>query len=247
MLSSPSLHFADPFVIALNASTRPHNRFKNLHVPRAATEIPRKAFANICFSRLRILFQKAHGRDHHSRCADTALRPAAFNESLLHLMQLIVAERDAFDRFDLATGDLRDWNQTTVDELTINQNAARAALTFAATFFSSGKAQLLAQHIEQALHWIGINGSRLVIHHTSYSEFVFHQQVSLTTLQLDFEGAIGIAANDQVLCFSSQARSISRSRPWKDWLFMTAGKRNQLVVVVKGLYQPIETSLWFAE
>jgi hypothetical protein len=79
-------------------------------------------------------------------------------------MQLIVAEPDAFDRFDGTAGDLRDRNQTTVHKLTINQHAARAALALTATLFSSGKAQLLAQHIKQALHRKSMQRPRLAIY-----------------------------------------------------------------------------------
>src|SRR5712672_3260178 len=111
---------------------RSYYRFKNLHIACAATEIPREAFTNVLFSRLRILFQQAHGRDHHSRRANTALCPAAFDECLLYLMHLIVTNRDAFDRFDRTAGDLRDRHQATVHKLTINQHAARAALALAA-------------------------------------------------------------------------------------------------------------------
>lgn len=79
-------------------------------------------------------------------------------------MQLVIAERDAFDCFDRTAGDLRDRNQTTVHQLTVDQDTARAALAFTATLFSSGKAQLLAQHIEQALHRESMQRPRLAIY-----------------------------------------------------------------------------------
>src|SRR2546427_7868566 len=63
---------------------RSHDRLEYLHIPGAATKVPREPVANVCFARLRIFFQQTNGGHHHSRCADAALRPAAFDESLLH-------------------------------------------------------------------------------------------------------------------------------------------------------------------
>jgi len=86
------------------------------------------------------------------RRANAALRAATFDESLLYFVQLIISERDAFDRFDRATCDLRYRHQTTINDRAIDHDAARAALAFAAAFFGSGQMKLFAQHIEQALH-----------------------------------------------------------------------------------------------
>jgi hypothetical protein len=77
------------------------------------------------------------------------LRAAAFDEGLLHVVQLIASESDAFDRLDRSAVDLRHWNQTTIYDLAVNHDAARTALALAATFFGSGEMQLFAQDVEQ--------------------------------------------------------------------------------------------------
>ena len=84
---------------------------------------------------------------HHTRRADAALRAAAINEGLLHGVQLILVNSDAFDGFDRGAFGLCDWHQTTVDNAAVEHNRARTALAFAATFLRTGQAQLLAQHV----------------------------------------------------------------------------------------------------
>src|SRR5712692_9451287 len=111
--------------------TRPHDRFKNFHVPRAAAKTPRQAVANVGVSWVRYLFKQIHRRQNHARRADAALRAAAFDERLLHGVQLI-AGCQGFDGFDISALDLGDRYQTTVNDLAINHHRARAALTFAA-------------------------------------------------------------------------------------------------------------------
>src|SRR6185369_15864524 len=158
--------------------TRSHHRFKNLHIPGAAAEISRQAVANLGFVRTRILFQQINRGQNHSRSADTALRAAAFNEGLLDVMQLICRERDAFDGFDRSAVDLGDRDQTAVDDLTVNHDAARATLALAATFFGPGEMKLFAQNVEQALHGIGFERSILFVDDTAYLYFFSHRSFS---------------------------------------------------------------------
>src|SRR5438552_6278352 len=141
----------------------PHDRLKNLHVPRTTTEISRETVANVCLARLRIFLEQTNGGHHHSRRANAALCPAAFDESLLHRVQLVTS-RDSFDRLDLCAFNLRDRHQATINNLAINHDRASATFAFAATFFRSGQLQLLAQHIEQTLHRIRMKCPRLCDH-----------------------------------------------------------------------------------
>src|SRR2546425_802067 len=69
--------------------TRAHHRFKNLHVPSAATEISGQAIADLCFIRIRKFLEQTQRSQNHSRRTDAALRAATFNESLLYRVQLI--------------------------------------------------------------------------------------------------------------------------------------------------------------
>ena len=52
-------------------------------------------------------------------------------------------------------GGLQDGNEATIDERSIHQNGAGAALAFAAAFFRARQAELDAEDVEQALHRIG--------------------------------------------------------------------------------------------
>src|SRR5437870_1516368 len=116
----------------------PHDRLKNLHVPRTTTEISGEPVANVCVARLRICLEQTNGGHHHARRANAALCPAAFDESLLHRVQLI-SRRQSFDRPDLCAFHLGHGHEATINNLTINHHVASAAFTFAATFFRSGQ------------------------------------------------------------------------------------------------------------
>src|SRR5437773_11732121 len=76
-------------VISIIDSTRPNHRLKNFRVPGAAAKISRQTIANLSFVWTRIFLQQVHRRQNHSWRADAALRAAAFNERLLHGVQLL--------------------------------------------------------------------------------------------------------------------------------------------------------------
>jgi hypothetical protein len=105
---------------------------------------------------MRNALKQIHCRHDHSWRADAALRATVFDERLLYCVELSLVRRDAFDRFDRRARDLRDRNETTVDDLAVDHDGAGAALAFAAAFFSSGQVKLLAQDIQQSLHRISV-------------------------------------------------------------------------------------------
>ena len=125
----------------------PNDGFKNLHVAGAATKISRQPVANFRLSRSWISFKQIDCRQHHAGCAYAALRAPTIDEGLLNGVQLIACG-NAFDGFDRRAFDLCNWNQTTVYDAAIDDDAARAALAFATTFLRSGQLQLLAQHVQ---------------------------------------------------------------------------------------------------
>ena len=84
-----------------------------------------------------VSFEQIHCGHHHARRADAALCPATIDECLLDRVQLI-ATGDSFDRFDRRALNLRHWNQTTVHNPAIDDNATRATFAFATTFLGSG-------------------------------------------------------------------------------------------------------------
>ena len=121
---------------------------------------------------MRVPFQQADGCDYHPGRADATLRAAAFDERLLHRVQLSSTNRNCFDRLERAAFDLRYRHETTVHQLPVDQNAARAAFAFATTFFGSGEIQLLAQYVEQTLHGKGFEHSPLAVNVKGYFQFV---------------------------------------------------------------------------
>ena len=121
-----------------------------------------------------MLLKKVYGGDDHSRCADATLRAAVFDEGLLDRMQLSLAGRDAFDCLDLATLNLTDRYQATVDDLLIDYHGACAAFAFATSLLCSRQAKLLAQDIEQSFHRISVDGSDVVIDGAGDLQFIYH-------------------------------------------------------------------------
>ena len=63
--------------------TSSHHGLKDFHVARATTEISCQSITNVSFCRIRISFEQIHRGHHHARGADSALRSATLNESLL--------------------------------------------------------------------------------------------------------------------------------------------------------------------
>ncbi len=96
-----------------------------------------------------------HGRDHHARRADPALRAATLEEGLLHGVQLRAAG-DALNRANVGAIGFSGRNQATGNDRAIQQHGARAAFPLAATFLCARRVQLVAQHVQQPCHGISV-------------------------------------------------------------------------------------------
>jgi hypothetical protein len=159
----PTLRVENPLPSFLTSS---QYRFENLHVARAAAQISRQSVSNVCLGWFWISFQQINGRQYHPRRAYATLRAAAINEGLLNSVQLI-ASRNAFDSLNRCAFNLCDWNQATVNDPAIDNDAASATLTFAATFLCPRELQLLTQYVEQTLHRVSFERSRLAVDGTT--------------------------------------------------------------------------------
>src|ERR1700752_1437534 len=146
---------------------RLYHRLENLRVAGATAKVPGHAVANGSFIRLRILFQKTHCCQDHTGCADAALRATAFNKCPLHVMKLICRQGDSFDRSDRGPGHLQNGDETAVHDLSIDHHGAGATLAFTTAFLCPGQVHLLAQDVEQTLHWEGLNHSGPAIYRTA--------------------------------------------------------------------------------
>src|SRR5207244_2658947 len=126
------------------------NRFKDLLIPRAATEISRQRFADLIARRMRMLVQQRLRRDEESRRAVAALRGAEIGERFLKRMEPTVSG-ESFDRRDAATLALHTEHETREDRLIVEQDGARTALAELAAVLRPAEIQVLAQHFEQRL------------------------------------------------------------------------------------------------
>ena len=108
-------------------------------------------------------FQQRDGGNHHSWCADAALRAATFEKSFLHRVQLRPVG-DALDGANLLAIRLHCRDEATVDDNAIHQHRARSAFSLAATFFRPGEMEFLAQYIQQTRHRIHMGPALLAIH-----------------------------------------------------------------------------------
>src|SRR5712675_778188 len=105
--------------------------------------------------------QVMRGED-HAGGADAALGSALFEEALLDGMEFFVDD-EAFDGGDFGAFDLQDGDEAGVDQVAVDQDGAGSALAFAAALFGSGKVQVFAEDVEEALHRWGFDGFCLAI------------------------------------------------------------------------------------
>ena len=59
---------------------------------------------------------------------------------------------ESLDREDVGAVDLTHRHETRVDDLSVDDDRARAALALAAAFLCAGQAEILAQRVEQPAH-----------------------------------------------------------------------------------------------
>ena len=72
--------------------------------------------------------------------------------------------RQFLNRADRGALDLQYRYQAAVDKLVIDENRARTALPFSATFLRSREAKVFSQNIEQAFHRGNVNRSPCPVH-----------------------------------------------------------------------------------
>src|SRR5271170_3055467 len=93
----------------------------------------------------------------HAGSADAALGSAFFEEALLDGVKFFV-DGEAFDGGDVGAFGLQDGNQAGVDQVAVDQDGAGSAFAFAAALLGSGEVQILAENVQEALHWWRFDG-----------------------------------------------------------------------------------------
>src|ERR1700675_4679986 len=103
------------------------------------------------------------GGEDHSGSADAALGPAAFKKSFLQYLQVAVSSK-AFDRDDFCTVCLKHRNEAAIDQHSVQQNGAGAALALATSLFRSCQTKLMPKDIQEARHRVDTHGFQLSVH-----------------------------------------------------------------------------------
>src|SRR5437867_696454 len=125
-------------------------------VSGAAAEVAGERDTNLVDRRIGT---ESRRRDDHSRRADAALRSRLVHE--VPLQGMLVTE--PLDGHDLAPLDLRCWDETRNDDLTVDEYCARSALSLATTLSRARQRAILAQHVEEALHRMRLDQCRLAV------------------------------------------------------------------------------------
>ena len=128
----------------------PVHRANNAGVAGAAAQIAGQAVLDFLDAGPWVPVQERDRRHDHSRRAVSALDGALVDKGFLDGRELAVF-RHAFDGRDLLALHFIGENQTTVHRLAVHQHRAGAAIAQVASLLGTGKAQRVAQHVEQRL------------------------------------------------------------------------------------------------
>ena len=119
------------------------NRFDELRVVAAAAQMSLHAGLDIVLGRMRILAEQADDAHDHAGRAVTALHRVGLDERGLQGMQPAIAFQP-FDRGDLFPLCETHGRTAGSDGHTVEQDGARAALTFSAAILGAGKIESFA-------------------------------------------------------------------------------------------------------
>src|SRR5258708_3876738 len=109
---------------------RAYDGFEYLHITGATAEITCQTHSDICLSRVRNTFEKIDCSQNHTGRTDAALGAPESDESLLHEMELVFAG-DSFDGSNRRPVNLRYGRETTVDQISVDQDGTGATLALA--------------------------------------------------------------------------------------------------------------------
>src|SRR5258708_40021212 len=99
----------------------------------------------------------------HSGSADAALRATAFQKCLLQRAQLRTLGK-TFDGREICARCLQNRNKTAIHQLAVQQDGARTAFAFSATFLGTRQPKFPSEAIQESLHVINSNRFRLAVY-----------------------------------------------------------------------------------
>ena len=119
----------------------------DVHVSRAATDVPRESPANLFFRWIGIVGEQREAAEHHPRRAEPALQAVLLFERLLDRMQLACADR--LHRRQLPPIGLDRQHRAGLDRHAVEQNRAGAAMARITTDMGTGQAQPLPDEMDE--------------------------------------------------------------------------------------------------
>ena len=128
----------------------PDHRVDDLAIAGAATQHAAKGILHLRRARLRHLAQQRHGRDHHPRCANSALRGLMVLEALHQCLRVVVGFHQPRQRLHLPPHRLLHGHQAGADRRAIDQHSAGPAIARVAADLYILAVQPLAQRVRQA-------------------------------------------------------------------------------------------------
>ena len=102
------------------------------------------------------------GGEDHAGSADSALCTSTLEEALLDGVELLV-DSYSFDGSDVCAFCLQGGDEAGVDQFSVHEDGAGAALAFAAAFFCAGEVEVFAEDVEEALHGRDFDGLLFVV------------------------------------------------------------------------------------
>src|SRR6185295_4834252 len=130
--------------------SRRHDGTHDFVISGAAAQIAGKPVPHLGFGRIGVAVEQRLGRHQESRRADAALQGRMGDEVALQGMKHL-ALGHALDRADALALGFRAEHQAGADEPVVQHHAACPAVARAAAFLGTGKAEPVAQHVEQRL------------------------------------------------------------------------------------------------
>src|SRR5213592_4225028 len=124
------------------------HRFDDVHVPRAAADVPGDRPANVLLARIGVLCEESGRGEHHARRAEAALKAVLLVEALLYRMEP-AGGREALDGRDLVPLRLDREHRAGLHGHSVEEHRARPAARRVAADVGAGEAERLAEEVDE--------------------------------------------------------------------------------------------------
>src|SRR2546423_737083 len=142
--------------------SRPLHRLDDVHVARAAADLPGDRLADLLLGRVRIAVQKRPRGHDHARRAEAALEAVFLHEAHLHGVELSVLLH-VLDGAHLVAASHRGEHGARLHGLAVHEHGAGAAVAGVAAPVGAGEAQVLAQEVDEQQARLDLLGDLLAV------------------------------------------------------------------------------------